>query len=106
VVLDLRAPMGLRYHVVDIYVDELERVGALEKEEGEGSREDVPIEKLLEPLRNLAKGSPTKMVRIKSKEALEDGRLPGNEKKVDDAEDIPLAHDNEDDNDEWGGFDD
>lgn len=105
-VMDLRAPMGLRYHVVDIYVDELERVGALGKEEGDEEGEVVPLEKLLEPLRNLAKGSPTKMVRIKAKEALEDERLPGNEKKTDDTADIPSAQDMEDENDEWGGFDD
>lgn len=85
---DMRVPNGMRYHVIDIYVDELERVGALE--EGEG----VPLEKLLEPLRRLAKESPTKPVRVKSKEALADERLPGNEKV-----EAPEKKD-----DEWGGI--
>jgi ribosomal RNA-processing protein 1 len=75
---DPRIPNGMRFHIVDIYVDELERVGGLEK--GEEGESGVPLEMLLEPLRRLAKGSPTKPVRIKAKEALADERLPGNEK--------------------------
>jgi ribosomal RNA-processing protein 1 len=72
---DLRVPNGMRFHVIDIYVDELDRVGALEVEEG-----DETLESLLEPLKNLAKSSPTKPVRTKAKEALEDERLPGKER--------------------------
>jgi ribosomal RNA-processing protein 1 len=75
---DPRIPNGMRFHVIDIYVDELERVGGLEKN-GEGDS-SASLEMLLEPLRTLAKSSPTKPVRIKSKEALADERLPGNEK--------------------------
>lgn len=67
----------MRYHVLDIYVDELERVGVLEIEGEEGER---LLGELLEPLRRLAKESPTKTVRAKAKEALEDERLPENEK--------------------------
>lgn len=74
---DVRIPNGMRFHVIDIYVDELERIGALEELDGGKS---VPLETLLEPLRKLAKESPTKPVKIKSKEALADERLPGNEK--------------------------
>jgi len=72
---DMRVPNGMRFHVIDIYVDELDRVGALEVDEG-----DETLEALLEPMRTLAKSSPTKPVRKKAKEALEDERLPGNEK--------------------------
>jgi len=94
--------MGLRYHVVDIYVDELERVGALEEKEGEEEDEvEVPLEKLLEPLRKLAKECATKMVRVKAKEALEDERLPGSGKKDEEEE-----AEEDDDSDGWGGFDD
>jgi len=75
-VLDVRVPNGMRLHIIDIYIDELERVGALKQEEGK----EVPLEMLLEPLRGLAKASPTKAIRNKAKEALEDERLPGNEK--------------------------
>jgi ribosomal RNA-processing protein 1 len=84
---DPRVPNGLRYHVIDIYVDEMERAGAL----GEGA----PLERLLMPLRVLAKESPTKPVRIKAKEALADERLPGNEKK-----DEPAVEDG------WAGIED
>jgi ribosomal RNA-processing protein 1 len=66
----------MRLHIIDIYIDELERVGALKQEEGK----EVPLEMLLEPLRGLAKASPTKAIRNKAKEALGDGRLPGNVK--------------------------
>ncbi|KAL5346520.1 hypothetical protein ACLOAV_008791 [Pseudogymnoascus australis] len=51
-------PNGMRYHVIDVWVDELERAGEV-----------------------LAKESPTKSVRRKCKEALADERLPGNEKE-------------------------
>lgn len=99
---DLRLPMGLRYHVIDIYVDELERVGALEKEVEEVVSPEV-LEKLLEPLRKLAKDCPTKMVRIKAKEALEDERLPGNERQP---EDSKAEGGDNDDSDGWGGCED
>jgi len=88
---DMRIPNGMRFHVIDIYVDELEKVEALK----EGS--EAPLEKLLAPLRKLAKGSPTKPVRIKAKEALGDERLPGNEKTQE--------SNVEKENDGWGGID-
>ncbi|KAG0650046.1 Ribosomal RNA-processing 1 [Hyphodiscus hymeniophilus] len=91
---DVRIPNGMRFHVIDIYVDEIERVGGLENEgEGESS---VPLEMLLEPLRKLAKSSPTKPVRTKAKDALADERLPGNEKVESEA-----VEDNG-----WGGIED
>jgi ribosomal RNA-processing protein 1 len=90
---DVKLPNGMRYHVIDIYVDELERMGALE----EGKDGEVPLEKLLEPLRKLRLDSPTKAVRMKCKEALEDERLPGNEKAVEETEVVEG---------EWGGIED
>jgi ribosomal RNA-processing protein 1 len=88
---DVRVPNGMRFHIIDIYVDELERAGALEEES------EVSLEKILVPLRRLAKESPTKPVRVKAKEALEDERLPGNNHK-----DIET----EVGDDGWGGFKD
>lgn len=90
---EIRVPNGIRYHVIDIYVDELERVGVLE----EGS--ESPLESLLVPLRTLAKESPTKHVRVKSKDALEDERLPGNEKTEEEKTE-------NDDEGGWGGIED
>ena len=90
--MDAKLPNGMRYHVIDIYVDELERVGVLEAE-----AESMPLDMLLEPLRQLGKNSPTKAVRQKCKEALADERLPGNEKLI---EEKKVAED------EWGGIED
>jgi ribosomal RNA-processing protein 1 len=91
-VVDARLPNGLRYHVIDIYIDELERVGALK-----AGAEEVPLEELLEPLRKLGKESLTKDVRRKCREALEDERLQGNEKVVQEREAV---------DGEWGGIKD
>ena len=92
---EVKVPNGMRYHVIDIYVDELERVGFLD----EGEKREERLEKLLGPLRRLAKESPTKTVRRKAKEALEDERLPGNEKQEeDDAE--------KEEEGGWGGIED
>jgi ribosomal RNA-processing protein 1 len=86
---DQRVPNGIRFHVLDLWVDELQKVGVLE----EGN--EKPLESLLESVRKLSKQSPTKAVRKKAKEALGDERLPGNGKteevKVDDG---------------WGGIQD
>jgi ribosomal RNA-processing protein 1 len=87
---DVRVPMGLRYHVIDVYVDELERAGALGEE-----RRGVELEVLLGPLRELKGRSPTRSVREKAAEALGDERLPGNEK-----EDVEMEDEG------WGGIED
>ncbi|EKD15739.1 uncharacterized protein L3040_003096 [Drepanopeziza brunnea f. sp. 'multigermtubi'] len=92
---EVRVPNGLRFHVIDIYVDELERVGVL----GEEGKEET-VERLLGPLRALAKQSPTKPVRVKAKEALEDERLPGNAKVNAEAEEDAKEED------AWAGFED
>lgn len=84
-------PNGMRFHCIDIFVDELERVGALEDEE-------APVEELMGPVRKLAKESPTKAVRGKAAEAVVDERLPGNEKVTDEKE--------EGAEEEWGGIED
>ncbi|RAL10495.1 ribosomal RNA processing 1 family protein [Aspergillus homomorphus CBS 101889] len=101
-------PDGLRYHVMDIWVDELEKV--LEFEE-EVTAEDgttvkkpkgqVPGDLLLRPLERLRTESPYKPVRVRAAEALDDERLVQwgwKERKVEsESED-----DSEDE--EWGGF--
>lgn len=92
-VSDQRIPMGLRFHVIDIYVDELEKMGLLEDMGVSG----VILDQLMAPLVKLREGSPTKTIRIKAKDALGDERIPGNEiaapKEVDTGS-------------EWAGFDD
>ena len=65
---DGKIPNGMRYHVIDIYIDELDTVD--EKREGK-----MPLEKLLTPLRLIESESPTKSVRSRAQEALNDERL-------------------------------
>jgi ribosomal RNA-processing protein 1 len=93
---ELRIPNGLRYHMIDIYVDELEKVEEEEK--------SWPIEKLLAPLQALGKESPTKSIRERAKVALEDDRVKawlGEEvaEQEDEGEEA-------EDKDEWGGIQD
>jgi ribosomal RNA-processing protein 1 len=89
---DPKIPNGMRYHVIDIFVDELERAGALAED-----RKGVELDVLLAPLVKLQKESPTKSVRTKCKEALGDERLPGNEGDEE-------MKDVEDEDEGWGGF--
>ena len=77
-VRDAKIPNGLRYHVIDIYVDELDKVD---------TKRTVPLEKMLAPLRKLGKDTPTKAVRRRVQEALEDERLTDWQNVQSDAED-------------------
>jgi ribosomal RNA-processing protein 1 len=65
---DMKIPNGMRYHVIDVYVDELDQ--ADERRQGK-----MPIDKVLKPLRKIQKESLTKSVRERAQEALEDERL-------------------------------
>ena len=85
-----KMPVGLRLHVLDIWVDELERAGFLPPGAAEGE-DDVAEEAREEDgdedrefvlqLRALVESqlkSPSKPVRARAKESLADGRLPWN----------------------------
>lgn len=65
-VRDSKVPNGLRYHIIDVYVDELEKADAMKK---------IPLNKVLAPLRRLGKETITKTVRTRVQEALDDKRL-------------------------------
>jgi len=65
---DTKVPNGLRYHLIDIYVDELEKLNPEMKT-------PLPVAMLLSPFKELMLASPIKLVRTKSKELLCDGRL-------------------------------
>ncbi|KAF2804830.1 nucleolar protein-like protein NOP52 variant [Mytilinidion resinicola] len=75
---DPKIPNGLRYHVLDIYVDELDRVDA----DREGK---MPLEALLAPVRALDMESKTKAVRKSAREVLTDERLKNWNKVEEDA---------------------
>lgn len=109
---DPKVPNGLRYHVIDIYVDELEKADGDHK---------APLDIVLRPLRKLQQETITKTVRERVKEALEDERLldwAGDERDVEAAaggavksqrarndDETVMAADGDDDG-EFGGFGD
>lgn len=98
----VRISNGLRYHVVDLYVDELDKADEDCK---------APVERLVQSMRKMAKESPNKTARKRAAEALDDARLArwktrkeiGEESEEDEDED----EDEEDGEEgEFGGFDD
>ncbi|KAK5137398.1 hypothetical protein LTR08_008976 [Meristemomyces frigidus] len=108
---DATIPNGLRYHVIEIYVDELDKVD---------TDRSAPLEEILRPLRQLGQDSRTKPVTKKVKEALEDDRLADwknenvAEEEDDDAEHGDAEHESkataasadDDDDGEFDGFGD
>ncbi len=103
---DARIPNGLRYHVLDIYVDELDMVDSERKG-------DMPLETLLVPVRRMEKESVTKALRKRAKETLEDERLRdwngngdmGAQQVVGGQDQDSIGVEIEED-EEWGGIED
>ncbi|KAF2002937.1 hypothetical protein P154DRAFT_520690 [Amniculicola lignicola CBS 123094] len=92
-----RIPAGLTYHVLDCYVDELEKVA------GEEMDNEV-LARLLEPVEQLRTESKTKAVRNAAKECLDDDRLKvWRGEKVGGEEDVEMG---DGEGDEWGGIQD
>ncbi|KAI9928861.1 hypothetical protein ASPWEDRAFT_36671 [Aspergillus wentii DTO 134E9] len=100
-------PDGLRYHILDLWIDEVEKV--LEFEEGTEDSEnrkvkgDVPMDLLLRPLEKLRTESPYKPVRVRAAEALDDDRLVEWGFKTREVEE---EEEDDESDQEWGGFDD
>jgi ribosomal RNA-processing protein 1 len=96
--VDVKIPNGLRYHVLDIYLDELEKVAG-------DKADELPLDKLLEPVQKLAKESKVKSVRNAAKEVLDDDRLKKwRGEEVD--EEMKDGEEEAEEDKEWGGFDD
>jgi ribosomal RNA-processing protein 1 len=99
---DPKVPNGLKYHVIDIYVDELEKVGD----------DKAPYEVLMQPLVELGQKAVLKSVRKKVAEALDDQRVKewlGIEEDDEDLSEVEEEVDEEeeeDEDEEFGGFDD
>ncbi|KAI7211573.1 hypothetical protein KC333_g7604 [Hortaea werneckii] len=96
---DHKIPNGLRYHVIDIYVDELDKVD---------TDRTAPVEALLRPLRKLGKESPAKTVRSRVKEALDDDRVSDwkGEREEETGSQAGGGGEQSADDGEFGGFDD
>ena len=95
-------PVGLKLHVLDIWVDEAEKVGLLDEEDEEASK---ILERIIEMVDTLERRTVSPAVRVRSKEALADDRLPGNKKPVEADGDDAEAPDAEE-RGSWDGFDD
>lgn len=107
-------PDGLRYHIMDVWFDELGKVLELDSTEftedfnatgkPTSHNPDVPIDLLLRPFVILRKESPMKTVRQRAEQVIDDQRLVmwgfREAKKVDDDDESV------EDDEEWGGFDD
>lgn len=63
---DMKVPVGVRLHVLDIWVDELEKVDGEHK---------VDVEKVMAPVKLLGEKTQTKSVRVRAEEAVEDDRI-------------------------------
>jgi ribosomal RNA-processing protein 1 len=104
---DPKVSVGLRLHVLDIWVDELDK---------EDTKRTAPVETFIAPLRALVKETLTTSVRKRAQEALDDERVEDwkNEKpkaKIDeDGEDAEMSdrpdQGEEEGNAEFAGFDD
>ncbi|KAG5980957.1 hypothetical protein E4U55_003438 [Claviceps digitariae] len=104
--------LGLRLHVLDLWVDEMEREGAVgDKWAGRDEEEEVlrgefvrRIGDVVEKLRR----SPVRSVRARAEESYADGRLPWGEKGA--SSELGDGHGemevDEDDEDGWGGIED
>ncbi|PVI08480.1 hypothetical protein DM02DRAFT_722711 [Periconia macrospinosa] len=93
---DMKVPNGLRYHVLDVLLDELEKV----EDTWDDKREVLGL--IMEPVERLAKEGILKPVRLAAKECLADDRLKvwrGEEANKDDEM-------GEDEEEEWGGIED
>lgn len=92
---DLRkVPLGLRLHVLDLWVDELERAGLL----GDDGKEAEDLVKQLGDMVLALQTCPTKAIRERARDSYEDERLPWGSKGGDESED------GDEDEDEWGGI--
>ena len=115
-------PDGLRYHIMDLWLDELEKVLEFEDEDGDGDGDeadgnpgpkfasrkikgDVPMDLLLRPLETLRAKGLHKPVRTRAGQALDDDRLVQWGVKEPETPDEEEDEDDEDE-EEWGGFGD
>ncbi|KAF8417460.1 hypothetical protein EV426DRAFT_623151 [Tirmania nivea] len=89
---NIKVPNGLRYHLIDIYLDEFEKLEPVNSESA-----GIPIGLLIQPYEQLVEESPTKAVRTRSRDMLRDERL---EKWG-----YTKAKKSEDDEEGWAGFD-
>ncbi|KAI9814480.1 MAG: hypothetical protein M1832_005886 [Thelocarpon impressellum] len=97
---DAKIPNGLRYHVLDIYVDELDKA---DTPRGVGGV--VPLDEVLAPLRTLRAESVVKSVRLRAADALGDERL-ARWHAAPDEDEVGTGDEGGEEEGEWGGIED
>ncbi|KAI1133566.1 nucleolar protein,Nop52-domain-containing protein [Nemania abortiva] len=99
-----RVPVGPRLHVLDIWIDEVEKLGLLDANRtGEEGRQFLDRLGLLVEAQTRSKCKP---VRLRAKETLADDRLPWNADEAGDDELGKSVKKDSGDKDSWDGFDD
>lgn len=105
--IPLTIPVGLRLHVLDVWVDEAEKVGLLDEEDEEAAG---ILRRIVDQVDALERATTRPNVRVRSKESLSDGRLPGNKKKpagqAREGDRDNMDDDGPGDGGSWDGFDD
>jgi ribosomal RNA-processing protein 1 len=103
---DMKIPNGLRYHVLDIWVDELEKVaGEKWEKEGKEGKENETLELLVKPIETMKQKSTLKALRDAARECLDDERLML-WRGLEEEDEVRDEMDMDDGEVEWGGFDD
>lgn len=95
-------PVGLRLHVLDIWVDEAEKVGLLEEGDVEASK---IVQRIIDQVDALEQATTRPAARIRAKESLADERLPGNSKPSEEGKGDEEM-DGGGDGGDWDGFED
>lgn len=98
---DSKIPDGLRYHVLDVFVDELDKADTPK------SLNEEMLTTVMKPVRELSEKSVKRSVRTRAKNALEDERLAdwsGEMKKANNDDEDDDEEGKSDDDDEWGGI--
>jgi ribosomal RNA-processing protein 1 len=102
---DMRIPNGLRYHVLDIWVDELEKVaGEKWEKEAEEGKNNKKLELLVKPIETMKQKAVLKVLRDSARECLDDEKLRHWRGQVE--EEVNDEVDMDDGEVEWGGFED
>ncbi|KAI9758468.1 MAG: hypothetical protein M1815_000014 [Lichina confinis] len=99
---DSRIPNGLRYHVLDVYLDELDEIDS-------PSSGVLPLGAMMEPIIYIKQKSPTKSVRLRAAEVLADNRLKHWDRDPDSpasAANGPEDGSGDDEEEEWNGIPD
>ncbi|KAL1841174.1 hypothetical protein VTJ49DRAFT_7343 [Mycothermus thermophilus] len=106
-VLAQKIPVGMRIHVLDIWVDEAEKVGLLAEDDDEARQ---IVQRITDQIDALEEATRSPAVRVRSKESLADERLPVNRKvkegKGEDKDGEGEQEEDGEDGEDWGGFDD